>query len=237
RTDAAIPSYLGLIPLIFFRYHHPKTWSNAKGIDLYVLRTLLAGAFSGTPDTVIDALTRHFSEKGEFNLREVFGIIREQGRSLEFSREYLFGLCYGDKELHLIFNLWYRDFNYQPSYERSLPQVDHIFSQSELRKVKRINPETGVRNLLRYYKEDRDQVANCMLLTAAENGAGGKGDSTPAEWFADKDDDYLDRHLIPKDTSLWELDRYEDFVEERQKLILDKFSDMLFSEDDGDVDE
>ena len=77
-------------------------------------------------------------------------------------------------------------------------------------------------DILRYSVAERNQLANCMLLTAQENGAGGKGDTPPGVWFADKAPQYLARHLIPADPSLWELDRFEDFLTERKTLILDK---------------
>ena len=70
-------------------------------------------------------------------------------------------------------------------------------------------------------------MANCMLLTAAENGAGGKSDTPPDEWFKDKIKAYLDRHLIPRDQTLWKLDRFEDFIAERKKLIKAKFTYLL----------
>lgn len=230
RTDRAIPSYLGLIPLIYLRYHFPNEWRQARDVDAYVLRTLLTGAFSGTPDTVIDRLARHFAERQAFDLREVYGVIRDEGRSLEVSRDSILGLAYGSKEIHLIFNLWYKQFNYQPAYSGSLPQVDHIFPQSLLRSIRVENPETGKRTKLMYYSDSRDQIANCMLLTAEENGAGGKRDIPPDEWFADKDDAYLDMHLIPRDQSLWELDRFEDFIEARKSMIADKFAYMTLSD-------
>ena len=74
-------------------------------------------------------------------------------------------------------------------------------------------------DIMKYRSGDRNQLANCMLLTAAENGAGGKSDTPPDEWFKDKDKAYLDRHLIPRDQILWKLDRFEDFIAERKKLI------------------
>jgi hypothetical protein len=43
-----------------------------------------------------------------------------------------------------------------------------------------------------------------MLLTASENGAGEKGNTLPSVWFKDKNEDYLNMHLIPKDTELWQ---------------------------------
>ena len=227
RTDRAMPSYLVLIPIIYFRYHYREKWNTVQNIDEYLLRTLLSGAFSGTPDNLIDRCTRVIAATGEFNVPEIFGIIREDGRSLEIVENTLFGQYYGSKNVHLIFNLWYRQFNYTPAYQNNLPQVDHIFPQSLLRKVKKVNPRTGRQDLLRYYQEDRDQIANLMLLTAEENGFSGKRDIPPNEWFRDKDDAYLDMHLIPKSPELWELDNYEAFIEERKRLILGKFSNIL----------
>lgn len=228
RNDRAVTSYLALIPLIYFRFHYPDKWATAKQIDTYVLRTLLTGAFSGTPDNLIDRCTRKIADEKDLRVDSLFQIIRDDGRSLEISDEMLLALHYGSKELHLIFNLWYRDFDYTPSYANNLPQIDHVFPQSLLRKVKDVNPDTGHRNILRYRWQDRDQIANCMLLTAQENGAGGKSDTPPETWFRNKGDDYLDLHLIPKDRSLWILENYEKFIEERKKLIVDKFSDILY---------
>lgn len=231
RTDRAMPSYLTLIPLIYFRYHFPEKWKTSKNLDTYILRTLLTGAFSGTPDNLIDRCTKHINETGQFNSRELFGIIRADGRSLDVTRDTILNLSYGSKEIHLIFNLMYKNFNYQPAYRNSLPQVDHIFPQTILKKVKDVNPESGKRNILRYRSDTRDQIANCMLLTAEENGAGGKSDIPPSEWFADKPESYLDMHLIPKDTTLWELERFEEFLEERKRLIVEKFADMIQRDD------
>jgi hypothetical protein len=59
-----------------------------------------------------------------------------------------------------------------------------------------------------------------------ENGAGGKGDTLPEEWFADKDKDYLERHLIPSDPDLWKLERFEDFIDARKQLLRDRFKSL-----------
>lgn len=231
RTDRAVPSYLGLIPLIYFRYHFPEKWNNAEQLDSYILRTLLTGAFSGTPDNLIDRCTKQINEIKAFDVKQIFGIIRADGRSLDVTADTILCQYYGSKNIHLLFNLWYKDFNYTPSFSNNLPQIDHIFPQSLLRTVKDINPETGKRNLLRYKWQTRDPISNCMLLTAKENGAGGKRDIPPEVWFSDKAEDYLKMHLIPENKELWELENYEKFIEERKKLILKKFEHMIQKED------
>ena len=226
QCDKALPSYLLLIPLIYVRHHFPKQWSQAKDVETYLVRTAITGAFSGTPDQLIDLLVKQLKTLGRFDLAEVFGIIRSENRALELTENRLWEMGYGSDTIHLIFNLWY-SFNYTPSYDNNLPQIDHIFPQSLLRKVKMANPDSGKMNLTRYKAGDRDQLANCMLLTAAENGAGGKGDTPPDQWFKDKTDEYLDRHLIPKDAALWKLERFDDFIVARQSLIREKFKYLL----------
>ncbi len=226
RSDKALPTYLVLIPLVYVRFHFPAAWRAARDVDRYLLRCSLAGAFGGRPDNLLDGLVKKIDELKDFNLVEMFDVIRSQGRSLELAEDRLWNLGYGKDSIHLLFNLWYREFNYTPAYDNNLPQVDHIFPSSKLREIRIVNPETG-RWVLKYRAEDRNQLANCMLLTREENGAGYKADKTPEEWFSDKDREYLEMHLIPTDRMLWKMERFEDFMEERKKLIRKRFEALL----------
>jgi hypothetical protein len=238
RTGKAMPSYQALIPLIYFRYHYPEKFKLAGGLQEYLLRTLITGVFGGSPDNLIDKIVRSIQDAKDFVLPDVFGAIRADGRSLELTSEVLFEQYYGSRTIHLFFNLWYKDFDYSPASDENGPQVDHIFPQSLLKTVKDINPDSGKRNLLHYRAEHRDQIANCMLLTAAENGFSDKTDTPPAEWFAPQRFDsqeqrarYMDLHLIPDVPKLWELNRYDDFINARKELIKEKFKYMLLDEE------
>lgn len=228
KTDKVIPSYLSLVPLIYFRYYFPKEWRNHESdYQKYLIRTSLTGVFGGNPDQLLDKIVSAVREQRTFNLSEIFGVVREDGRSLELSKETILGLNYWKKEIHLLFNLWY-GFNYQPSLSENSPQIDHIFPQSVLSKIKLANPETGKMNVMKYRWQERDQIGNLMLLTAAENGASGKTDILPEQWFADKSEEYLNLHLIPKDKELWKLENFEGFIKERNKLILEKFNYLIY---------
>lgn len=227
KTDKTIPSYLSLIPLIYFAYHYSNKWAYGyRDYDKYLIRTSLTGSFGGTPDNLLDKIVKQINEDQNFILNNVFGAIREVNRSLELSKDTILGLNYWKKELHLFFNLWY-GFNYQPTLQNNYPAVDHIFPQSVLKQIKLPNPETGRLNIMKYKWQDRDQIGNLMLLTAVENGAGGKTDIVPEIWFADKADEYLDLHLIPKDKNLWKIENFEAFVESRKELILKKFEYLI----------
>jgi hypothetical protein len=239
RSDKAVPSYLSLIPLIYFRYRYPAQWSDAVGREDYVLRTMLSGAFSGTPDNMIDRCVKGIDQRGGFDARELFQIIRDDGRALEVTSETILGTRYGKPLSHLIFNLWYRDFDYQPALQDNLPQQDHLFPQSLLRDVREVSTKSG-RSRQRYTAEDRDQIANLALLTAKENGFQGKSGAPLAEWLpaqVEKDPGVLKRHLIPDNPELWKLENFPGFIEARKRLILERFAPYTQARDAADTDE
>jgi uncharacterized protein with ParB-like and HNH nuclease domain len=227
KTDKTIPSYLSLIPLIYFRYHFKEKWMNhLPDYQNYITRTSITGVFGGTPDNLLDKLVKRINEDKDFVLNQIFGVIREDNRGLEVSQITILDMDYWKKEIHFFFNLWY-GFNYQPSLLDNKPQIDHIFPQSALKKVKMPNPDTGAMNMMKYGWAMRDQIANLMLLTAVENGAGGKTDILPEVFFADKSQEYLELHLIPKDPELWKFENFEKFIEVRKSLILQKFDYLI----------
>lgn len=234
RSDKAMSSYLPLIPLIYYRYHYPEQFATNTELTEYLLRVLVTGVFGGSPDNMIDKVVRSVQEQKNFVLKEVYGVIRAEGRSLEITPDVILDQYYGSRSIHLFFNLWYQSFDYTPALGSNGPQVDHIFPQSLLKTVKDINPDSGKMNLLHYRAEQRDQIANCMLLTAEENGFGGKCDTPASEWFDRKrfatdqeHERYLKQHLIPTQPELWKLERFEDFILARKALIEEKFRYML----------
>lgn len=233
RSDKAMPSYQALIPLVYYRYHFPDQFNETIGLQEYLLRSLINGVFSGSPDNLIDRIVKNIEESKGFVLNQVFALIRAE-RPLEITREVIFRQHYGSREIHLFFNLWYKDFDYIPALDQNGPQVDHIFPQSLLKSVRDVNKESGHRNILRYRWEQRDQIANLMLITAEENGFSGKCDTPPEQWFSPSrfpskhaQEAYLKLHLIPEDPELWKLENFDKFIEARKELIAARFSHML----------
>jgi uncharacterized protein with ParB-like and HNH nuclease domain len=230
KTDKTLPSYASLIPMIYSRYHFPNTWNPRMESDYmdYLVKVNLTGVFGGVSDSFTDALINSVRENKGFVKSEIFGEIRSKGKSMEVTEESLLKYHYSSKEIHLLFNLWY-GFNYQPAWNQNKPQIDHIFPQSELKKVKIENTETGKMNVMKYKWFDRDQIGNLVLLTAHENGASNKTDTLPKDWFANKKPEYLQLHLIPENSALWEMDKFEDFVKERKTLLISQFANILYT--------
>lgn len=228
KTDKNLPSYFSLVPLIYARYHFKDNWLNANDYSEYLVKVNLTGVFGGVSDGFTDSLVKNVKDNKGFDKTEIFALIRSKGKSMEITDSKFLEIHYTSKQIHLLFNLWY-GFNYQPSLKENKPQIDHIFPQSVLKKIKTMNPENGKLNIMKYKWFDRDQIANLMLLTAKENGASGKLDILPKDWFKNKDKSYLEKHLIPTNKLLWELDRFEDFIEARKELILEKFKDLVYT--------
>lgn len=226
RSDKALSSYLMLIPLIYFRYHYPQKWNLSEGKNIYILRSLLCKAFSGSPDNLIDNITKRIDLDENFILHNIFDEIRKKGRNLDITYDDILQEGYTTKNIHLIFNLLYMDFNYIPAFENNLPQLDHIFPVSLLQTIKCKNPETG-KNIIKYKAQDRNQLANLMLLTREENGASGKSDKPPAVWFKNKSEKYLYENMIPENKELWNIENFELFIEARKQIIKDRLENTI----------
>lgn len=233
RSDKALTSYNAIIPLVYAYFHYPKAWGQGRFVKDYMVRSLLGGVFTGHPDSLIDRVVEQIDRDKNFNKANIFKLITDYGRSLDVpSSKLLWHSGYGSGNIHLIFNLWYGR-EYKASSIKNEPQVDHIFARSLLKKVKVQSDDSG-RQVQRYSKWEMDQLANCMLLSAHQNGAGDKSDKPLNKWLMDKDDEFLDLHCIPKKKSLWKPDNYDAFIEARQQLILEKFSEMNLLDDEGE---
>ena len=204
KTDKTLPSYASLIPLIYSRYHYDSDIKTDSQYSEYLLDVNLTGVFGGMSASFTDALIKNIRNNKKFDKPSIYNLIKNKGKSMAIYADTLLNMHYGSDEIHLLFNMWY-GFNYEPTFGDNKPQIDHIFPVSVLRNEKSPNPTTGVKNITKYKKNDRNQIANLMLLSAVENMNGGKGDKLPEEWFKDKDEEYLDLHLIPKDKDLWKV--------------------------------
>ena len=212
RDNKILSSFSPLLPLIYFRYHYKHMYKWTPDMSKYLIQTLIAGSFSSS-DSIIDICIKSIKYSHKFDVQKLFEIIEDKKSSVLITNNTLLGTQFKNKNIHLLFSMWY-DMNYRPVYKGNLPQVDHIFPKSILKK--------------RLYSDDViNQIANLGLLTAIENGASGKCDTLPEKWFADKSKEYLNKHLIPQDKELWKLENFSKFIEERKKLILEKFKDII----------
>lgn len=99
----------------------------------------------------------------------------------------------------------------------------HIFPQSLL-----YSARGGYDSENHLHKKVVNEIANRAFLTSVSNIS--LGNTEPSEYLPQIEGKYpgaLDRQFIPMDRSLWVLDRYEDFLAARRKLITDAINEYM----------
>ena len=95
-------------------------------------------------------------------------------------------------------------------YSRNAPEVDHIFPRAELRRKN-------------YDEEDIDDIANFWIL--AQNKNRNKSDRKPKDYFADVDQQQLQRALI--DPALLDYRSFRRFIRERRARVVDQLATKI----------
>jgi Protein of unknown function DUF262 len=221
-TVAPFPA---LIPIAYFRSSCPQAWASIDKNMLrqWLLKALIAGAFSGASDALIDALVHDIDERNDFDTASASALIKGKGRSLSLPHEELLGTTQKHRNAPLLLALLHHGRSPAMTSEGSNPSMVQIFPSPALKQMKRRNNRTG-RKVLAYSRQERDQIANIMLVENGEE-ASVKEKSLPDTWFAGRSAQYLDAHLIPKDPTLWKVENFEHFIAERKQLLLKAFKE------------
>lgn len=231
RCDKTLSAYTPLIPIIYLRYKYKKAYNKAinNGLSNWLLKVILSSVYSNSSDSLIDLTIKDIDDNCGIDFDSINEIFKNKNKSLEITEANILSAGYkrdNDKrKLYLLFNIWYERFNLTPTFSENQPNIDHIFPQSALKTVK-VMGDKG-RLVQKYKADDINQIRNCMLLTLKENGMGGKGDILPKAWFKGKGKKYLEMHLIPQDESLWEIDKYDEFIKARNELIIEKIKEII----------
>lgn len=225
--ESTLTSANALIPVAFYLHQHPELTlrgesavevANATRVRVWLLGALLTRVLGGSSDAMLtrfrEALQERFRPNGDFPIEGLDAAARAAGRqaaSSDDAVENVLSTSYGDNTCFLALSLLYDDRNWG-TMEHS---IDHLFAQEEFRK--RTVPDN--------IKELRDDFANLALVIGDENS--GKKDMPLDEWLASRSPEYLKRHLIPADNSLWHMEKYESFVVERRKLLRARIQQVL----------
>ena len=74
-------------------------------------------------------------------------------------------------------------------------------------------------------------IGNLALVIGTENA--GKQNRPLREWLGTSSPEYLKRHYIPADETLWQMNQYEHFLIERRKLLKGRLQQVFAF--DGDT--
>jgi len=214
-----------LIPISYYLYRNPEVRlrsdsrndaENATLVRRWLIMALLNGVFGGSSDTILTKMRSVVMKHGEHG--RLFPVQDLDIAALDLRRlpttdsnaiKRLLDIEYGDSSCVLALSLLFEE----RAWGTIPHHCDHIFPQDLFKKD------------LKEHRQTSNQLANLTLLNARENLE--KKAKPFEEWIRTREDAFLMRHLIPKDKKLWQSEKFPDFLQERSRLVLDKFFEVL----------
>jgi hypothetical protein len=215
-----------LIPIIYYIYTYPDiklyksvedSIENVKKIRIWLTAALLNNVFGGQSDRILTEIRDVLQEPREmddFPVTLLNKKLKIVGRNTEFNEETIINFIqikYGSKEVFLALSLLY-DRN---DLGTTTIEIDHIFSRDLLKQeIEKIGNDP---RKLKIMKEGMHCIGNLELLDPEEHAD--KVNKPFAQWICSRSPEFKKRHLIPSDESLYSIDMFEKFLEERNILI------------------
>lgn len=220
-SDAILPSYNALIPILYFAYIYdckPNSQKMKYNIQTWLYKALLNGNFSGQSDRVIDNCTdiiKDHSTTGYFPYSELENNIKTKlNRVVDVNQNII------DGNVHLILNLLYlfnnRIINFQPRLNGNSPEIDHIFPKSKM--LRTYNYPSSIVN----------NIGNYMFLEKTLNIS--KRNELPENYFPDalnEQPDFYERNFIHNDHLLHKPEKFEEFVNRRRDMMFSTIREVL----------
>ena len=230
----SLTSRNALIPIVYYFYANGNpnlTTDSELGVQVrprilqWLCSALLNSNFNSRPDQIIedarDAIKD--ADRGEFPLERIQRQIRTRGKAVGFSQEIIEDLFdetdYNSTKIYLLLSvLYYPEPALDDSYE-----VDHIFPRSLLEKDKLIQDYGFDPSKAERYESLRDHVANLQLIEENQS----KGDQPFDQWISTRSDRYYQRHHIPQEERLYELENFPEFVQTREESLCEHITETF----------
>lgn len=223
----SLTSHNALIPIAYYIYYRNPdlSWDSERGaearrrIHYWLSSALLNGTFNSRPDEVLDDAREAIQEaEYGFPLEEIHSRMRGRGKVVGFSEEVVDSLLddttYRSQKSFLLLSLLY----FPGAVRRGADyHRDHIFPKKVLDAEYLVANQSYDQAKAQQFEDNRDTMANLQLITEGENT--GKSNESFEEWLDSRNDDYYNRHLIPREPDLHELDNFLQFIDKREQLI------------------
>lgn len=174
-------------------------------------------------------------EEMDGGLERLLGLLRQQRGDLRLKPEDFQGWSRGARFYPLLYLL--TRVNGAKDWETGIELRSHLLGKLSSLQVHHIFPKARLYKA-GYKRPEVNALANFTFLTQATNLK--VSDRDPAEYlpdFAERNPGVLESHWIPMDPSLWQTDRYLDFMEARRALLAEAGNAFLESLAHGTVPE
>lgn len=240
-TDKTLPSYLALLPIIYYIYHKniakdivQKSAYNEdrKIIKKWLAQVLVKKVFSGAADAILTNIRGAFTSNmqlgpitediSRFPALEIAKTLRGTTKDMSLDNEYIDLLLHktqiNDPLAYSILSLLYPNFNYKIGTFHK----DHIFAYSFFNKdnlIKENIPED--KHLFYLNPENYNSIINLQMLDANENMS--KQNKKLDEWVEDEcakqnisREKFLSDHLLPE---VIDFNSFDEFISQRKAIL------------------
>lgn len=225
NSKKMLTSNNSIIPIIYFTYKNNfKSYSsedknnflNIKKIKKWLLTILVTNIFSSQTDELLKrfrSVIKNNNSK-EFPLNDLNNAL-PSGKNISLNFDKFSKINYKDSKHFLLLSLLYPDFNFNSNNKYSIPHVDHIFPKSILKN--------------KYSDNLINKIGNLQILSSSDNES--KNNIPFDEWLNTRDDTYNNKNYIPLNKELYKIENFEQFIEERTKILYNKFNKIINSDD------
>jgi hypothetical protein len=240
-----IPSKNVLVPLVHYAAKETSATLSQKDIVRFFVYAQLSGYYSQSTET---KLTRSIKDlnSSDGTIREALSDLvtsikweaRQEYPRLKIKARDVYGPP-GKNPLVLLMYILMRQQQASDFYDHKITldqvgpsetQLHHIFPWDFMMKDARAVRMSEKMGYTRGdYRALVNDIANLTFLRQATNVSIGKQE--PSEYLKDIPPDVRSAHFIPSDPSLWPPERFEDFLDARQRLIADACNRFLKSLD------
>lgn len=225
-TGRSLTSRNALIPIVYYFYANGNpllTTESQTGVQVrprifeWLCSALLNSNFNSRPDQIIEDAREAIKDAGsnEFPLERIQRQIRARGKAVGFSREIIEDLFdetdYSSTKIYLLLSLPYYP---NPALDNT-SQIDHIFPRSQLEKDNLIKNYGFEPAKADQFHSLRDHAANLQLIEDNQS----KSNSEFNDWITTRSERYYERHHIPTDERLYELENFPEFVSTREEMV------------------
>lgn len=205
-----------------------KTLEDRIRIKKWLTRSLIKRVFSGQPDNVLRPIRRIIKENNDiFPYEKIVDEFKGNIKNINFTKEdieeNIMELKYGDQDLLPVLMLLYPDKDISKTIH-----IDHIYPKSKM-KEKVLRECEFNEDKISFYMSNVDNIANLQLLYQIPNME--KSDTSFKDWFEKNltsdslKADYREANLLPDMD--YKFEDFEEFIEERRKMIKLKLENIL----------
>lgn len=209
---------------------HSNAMTDSKNIELirrWLGSALLNGIFGGQAGVTIGIARRvirdEIKSNNNFPAKSLVSQMTMRGRVAEYDDiaiEKFLSLNYSKKLGFVALSMLYDNhdwlnYNYQK---------DHLFNL-ELFENKNLDIIGISDNKKELFRSSSDRMPNLILLSRDEFIEKSQIDFNT--WIQTRDDSFFDRHLLPKQQSLYSIENFIEFINAREKLISDRLKSLF----------